>query len=66
LAISLERGATVSVYRTTVLPLTAENHDLNIRYVELLLKFLLWQRGGYRVLIAGEPEIATASLPKLQ
>ncbi len=23
-----------------------------------MLKFLLWQRGGYRVLIAGEPEIA--------
>lgn len=30
----------------------------HIRYVECLLKFLLWQRGGYRVLIAGEPEIA--------
>ncbi len=59
LAISLERGdATVSVYRTTVLPHTAEYNSLNIRYVERLLKFLLWQRGGYRVLIAGEPEIA--------
>ena len=59
LAISLERGdSTVSVYRTTVLPHTAENSALNIRYVERLLKFLLWQRGGYRVLIAGEPEIA--------
>ena len=59
LAISLERGdSTVSVYRTTVLPHTAENSALNIRYVERLLKFLLWQRGGYKVLIAGEPEIA--------
>jgi len=59
LAISLERGdSTVSVYRTTVLPHTAENRSLNIRYVERLLKFLLWQRGGYRVLIAGEPDIA--------
>ncbi len=59
LAISLERGdATVSVYRTTVLPQSAENNLLNIRYVERLLKFLLWQRGGYKVLIAGEPEIA--------
>jgi len=58
-AISLERGdSTVSVYRTTVLPHTAENSALNIRYVERLLKFLLWQRGGYRVLIAGDPEIA--------
>ena len=59
LAISLERGdSTVSVYRTTVLPHTAENRSLNIRYVERLLKFLLWQRGGYKVLIAGVPEIA--------
>ena len=59
LAISLERGdATVSVYRTTVLPHNAENSALNIRYVERLLKFLLWQRGGYKVLIAGAPEIA--------
>ncbi|MEI6492954.1 MAG: ROK family protein [Verrucomicrobiota bacterium] len=59
LAISLERGeGIVSVYRTTVLPHTAENSALNIRYVERLLKFLLWQGGGYRVLIAGEPEIA--------
>ena len=59
LAIGLDRGdATVSVYRTNVLPQIAENRSLNIRYVERLLKFLLWQRGGYRVLIAGEPEIA--------
>jgi predicted NBD/HSP70 family sugar kinase len=57
-AISLERGdSTVSVYRTTALPHTAENRVLNIRYVERLLKFLLWQRGGYRVRIAGDPEI---------
>ncbi|MEI6071238.1 MAG: ROK family protein [Verrucomicrobiae bacterium] len=59
MAISLQRGdSTVSVYRTRVLPHTAENRALNIRYVERLLKFLLWQRGGYKVLIAGDPEIA--------
>jgi len=59
LAISLERrDTTVSVYRTTVLPHTVKNSSLNIRYVDRLLKFLLWQRGGYRVLIAGDPEIA--------
>lgn len=59
LAISLERGdGTVSVHRTTVLPHTPENSSLNIRHVERLLKFLLWQRGGYKVLIAGNPEIA--------
>ena len=59
LAIALERGdGTVSVFRTKVLPHVVENRARNIRYVERLLKFLLWQRGGYRVLIAGEPEIA--------
>jgi len=59
LAISLLRGdSTVSVYRTKVLPHTAENRAVNIRYVERLLKFLLWQRGGYRILISGEPGIA--------
>jgi len=59
MVISLQRGdSTVSVYHTRVLPHTAENRALNIRYVERLLKFLLWQRGGYKVLIAGDPEIA--------
>ncbi len=59
LGIALERGdGTVSVFRTGILPHVAENRALNIRYVERLLKFLLWQRGGYRVLIAGDPEIA--------
>jgi predicted NBD/HSP70 family sugar kinase len=33
---------------------------LNIRYAERLLKFLLWQKGGCRVLVAGAPEIAAA------
>jgi predicted NBD/HSP70 family sugar kinase len=41
-----------------VLPHQEENNARNIRYVERLLKFLLWQRGGYKILIAGAPEIA--------
>src|SRR5262245_26831116 len=31
---------------------------LTRRFAERLLKFLLWQRGGHRVLVAGAPEIA--------
>ncbi|MEI6034217.1 MAG: ROK family protein [Verrucomicrobiae bacterium] len=59
LALTLHRGdSTVSVYRTRVLPHTAETSGMTIKYVERLLKFLLWQRGGYKVLIAGAPEIA--------
>jgi len=31
---------------------------LSLRYVERLLKFLLWQKGGCRVLVVGAPELA--------
>lgn len=59
LAIALERkDGSVSVCRTTVLPHEGSNIPANERYVERLLKFLLWQKGGYRVTIAGDPEIA--------
>jgi predicted NBD/HSP70 family sugar kinase len=59
LAIALERGdASVSVYRTLTLPHEGANIPLNQRYAERLLKFLLWQKGGHRVTIAGDPHIA--------
>jgi len=60
LALALERSdGLVSVYRTAVLPHCAGNVGLNYRYVERLLKFLLWQKGGYRVTAGGDPEIAS-------
>lgn len=60
LAIVLERSdGSVSVYRTEVLRHEGANIDINRRYVERLLKFLLWQKGGYRVTIAGDPELAS-------
>jgi len=59
LAIALERGGgSVSVYRTRTLPHQGSNVALNERYIERILKFLLWQKGGYRVTIAGNPLIA--------
>jgi predicted NBD/HSP70 family sugar kinase len=59
LAIALERSdGSVSVFRTAVLPHQGAGVALNHRYVERLVKFLLWQKGGYRITIAGEPEIA--------
>lgn len=59
LAIALERGdGSVSVYRTEVLPHEAPWRELNERYAERLLKFLLWQRGGWRVTVAGDAAIA--------
>jgi predicted NBD/HSP70 family sugar kinase len=56
LAIALERpDGSVTVVRTEVHPdASAENQ----RYVERLLKFLLWAKGGNKVTIAGDPQIA--------
>ena len=59
LAVALERSdGSVSVFRTATLPHHGANIALNVRYLERLLKFLLWQKGGYRVTIAGNPGLA--------
>ncbi len=59
LIIGLEReNGNLSRFVTTVF---AEDHpraNANLRYVERLLKFLLWQRGGYRVYVGGPRSIA--------
>ena len=53
-------NGTVSTYETAILPVTAETKDLTVRYVERLVKFLLWMKGGWKVGIYGAPEIADA------
>ena len=53
-------NGTVSTFATPVLPDTADTRALNVRYVERLVKFLLWMKGGYKVGICGAPEIAQA------
>ncbi len=59
LAVALERSdGSVSVYRTALLPHEGANVSLNQRYVERLVKMLLWQKGGYKVTVAGPAEIA--------
>src|SRR3954452_18977330 len=56
LALALERSdGSVSVFRTSVSP---NDTALNQRYAERLLKFLLWQKGGYRVTVAGDDSLA--------
>lgn len=58
-AVAIERDVgSVSVFETAVLPNSGANVALNQRYIERLAKFLLWQKGGYRVTIAGAPELA--------
>src|SRR5579864_8309941 len=59
LAIALERSdGSVSVYRTEVLRHEGANVAVNNRHIERLLKFLLWQKGGYRITIGGDPSLA--------
>ena len=55
LALSLERSdGAVSVFRTAILPHDSRTAEINRRYVERLLKFLLWQKGGWRITVAGD------------
>ncbi len=59
LSVGLERpGGAVSVFQTVVFADGSELFGENFRYVERLVKFLLWQRGASRLLISGSPEIA--------
>jgi predicted NBD/HSP70 family sugar kinase len=61
LALALERSdGSVSVFRTRVFPHEGVHAGLNLRYAERLLKFLLWQKGGYRVTVGGDARIAQA------
>jgi predicted NBD/HSP70 family sugar kinase len=59
LIFTLERSdGSASVFRARTLPHEGANVALNERYAERLLKFLLWQKGGYRVRVSGEPRLA--------
>lgn len=54
LVIGLERGnGEVSRYETTVFPEGHSDFESNFEYVERIVKFLLWQRGGFKVYIGG-------------
>lgn len=46
-------NGTVSTYKTAIFPHEDESIALNIKYVERLIKFMLWMKGGYKVTIAG-------------
>jgi predicted NBD/HSP70 family sugar kinase len=58
LTIALERpDGGVSYHRSRVLGANHHEGALTLRYAERLLKFLLWQKGGCKVSIAGAPDI---------
>ncbi len=57
LVIALERGdGSVSRFETAVSSGPADKQD-NLIYVERLVKTLLWQRGGWKVIVGGPAEI---------
>lgn len=58
LIIGLERAdGSVSRFETTVFPDDHPRAGANLRYAERLLKFLLWQRGGWQVYVGGSQRI---------
>ena len=61
LGIALVRqDGTVFRHSARILPATPAHAALNQRYVERLLKFLLWQKGGSTVLVKGDGALARA------
>jgi predicted NBD/HSP70 family sugar kinase len=58
LVIGLERGdGSISDYRTECFDEGSEQAALNVPYAERLVKFLLWQRGGWRVIVGGPTSV---------
>jgi predicted NBD/HSP70 family sugar kinase len=54
LGIALVRqDGTTFTHKTRILPPNAQNAALNRKYVERLVKFLLWQKGGCTILVKG-------------
>ena len=56
IAIESDNGA-ISSYRTTVFSEKDKRFAANFPYIERIVKFLLWQRGGWRVVIGGPQAI---------
>jgi predicted NBD/HSP70 family sugar kinase len=58
LVLALERpDGAVSRFETEVLPEGHPRADVNLMYVERICKFLLWQRGGWRLYVGGPERI---------
>jgi predicted NBD/HSP70 family sugar kinase len=58
LMIGLERcNGEISRFESKVYPAEHPKADTNLDYVERLVKFLLWQRGAFRIYIGGPREI---------
>jgi len=59
LVLGLERSADdFSRFETKVLPEGHPNFEANYQFIERIVKFLLWQRGGHTLYVGGSPKIA--------
>jgi len=59
LVIALQRpDGTCFTHEADILPDRTEHFAANLRFVERMVKFLLWQKGGTRIFIAGGERIA--------
>lgn len=58
LRIAIERGqGHISAFDTEVYPTSHRLASLNLPYAERLVKALLWQRGGWRIIVGGPKEV---------
>src|SRR5947209_8011877 len=58
LVLGLERsGGELSRYETKVFPEGHPQAELNLMYIERIVKFLLWQRGGWKLYVGGPKSI---------
>ncbi len=58
LRLALERSdGSISTFDTCIIPRSGGNCEATLLYVERIVKFLLWQRGGWKLHIGGPAEI---------
>jgi predicted NBD/HSP70 family sugar kinase len=58
LRLALERAdGSVSSFHTSVIPPSAGHLAATLVYIERIVKFLLWQRGGWKLYVGGPEEI---------
>ncbi|MDR0931932.1 MAG: hypothetical protein LBM70_02800 [Victivallales bacterium] len=58
IALCVERAnGCVSRFETAILSDSEANRPLTLRYVERIVKFLLWARGGWKLTVAGAEEL---------
>jgi predicted NBD/HSP70 family sugar kinase len=58
LRLALERAdGSISEFCTSVVPPAAGHLEATLLFVERIMKFLLWQRGGWKVYVGGPTEI---------